>query len=593
MTTRNPHAHAGRAILVALILLAAPVGAEDNQPPPDSNADARRLLDDAPNMARVFVHQWQSGVAADVNAAEQSTEPYGRLLDTEPMQATSLPECIALALQNNTDLRIQRLGPVAAATQVRKARSLFDPRLFTEVTRDRLVTPATSVLMSPTLEPAFKQDLIVNAGVRKTLLSGGQLGIAWSNNRTNVNPSIANPLVPSYTTSLALSLNQPLLRDFGWRYSLLLVDVAANAEQAAYHQYEAGIASVVAQVERAYWGLVLASQNVGVQEQGLALAKELLRQNEGKFNVGALPKTAVLEAKSEVARREANLIRVSNLRDIARDNLRAVINYRRPDAAGLLMIDPQDKPEVVPYAIDLDRSLKTALEHRAELRAARLDVHGRGLLRKAAENQLLPRLNFVGNIGVNGMSGGRPAIPDFLNPQNPPLPMAPAALGGGYSRSLDYLTDGRYYNYSAGAVVEIPLNNAQARADYAKANVDLSQSTLMLQKLEESITLEIKQAVSNLQAALKSIDATRIARELAEENVRNQQARYDVGLATTKDLLDFQDRLTQARAAEIESLTRYNTDLAEMHRVDGTLLEARNIIMQRTPGEGPPWWGRF
>jgi len=38
----------------------------------------------------------------------------------------------------------------------------------------------------------------------------------------------------------------------------------------------------------------------------------------------------------------------------------------------------------------------------------------------------------------------------------------------------------------------------------------------------------------------------RTARELAEENLRNQKARYDVGLATTKDLLDFQDRLTAA-----------------------------------------------
>lgn len=40
----------------------------------------------------------------------------------------------------------------------------------------------------------------------------------------------------------------------------------------------------------------------------------------------------------------------------------------------------------------------------------------------------------------------------------------------------------------------------------------------------------------------------RIARELAEENVRNQQARYNAGLVTPKDLLDCHDKLTQARA---------------------------------------------
>jgi outer membrane protein len=75
--------------------------------------------------------------------------------------------------------------------------------------------------------------------------------------------------------------------------------------------------------------------------------------------------------------------------------------------------------------------------------------------------------------------------------------------------------------------------------------------------------------------------------------VRNQKARYDVGLATTKDLLDFQDKLTQARDAEVEALTRYNSDLAEMRRVEGTLLSARNVMVERVPLEGAPWWADF
>lgn len=585
---------AGLAGLLSLTLSGRPVGAQENAATPTSatpDAHALRLLDEIPNLAVTLTHQWQEGVPDDVIAAEQSTDHYGRLIDGESAQAVSMQDCIALAVRNNTDLQIQRLGPVAAASQVRKARSVFDPALFTDVTRDRLVTQKTSVLMgSPTDTSTFTQDLIVNAGVRKTLISGGQLSGTWSNKRMTANPSVANPLVPAYTSSLALSLNQPLLRDFGWRYALLLVDVAANTEQVTYHQYEAGIANLIAQVERTYWLLVLAIENVKVQEQGLTLARELQRQNEGKFAVGALPKTAVLEAKSEVARREANLIRFAHLRDVARDNLRAVINYRQPDAAGLLMIEPKDTPAVVPYDIDLNRSLQTALSRRPELLAARLEVHGKGLMRKVAENQLLPRLNFVGNIGVNGTSGGRPPV---TFPGYPTGPQAPAGLEGGYDRALGFLPDGRFYNYSAGATIEIPIDNAAAKADYSKANIDLDQSHLSLRKLEETVTLEIKQAVSTLQADLKSVDATRIARELAEENVSNQQARYDVGLATTKDLLDFLDRQTQARAIEIEALTRYNSDLAEMHRVEGTLLQATNVILDRAPAEGPPWWARF
>ena len=99
--------------------------------------------------------------------------------------------------------------------------------------------------------------------------------------------------------------------------------------------------------------------------------------------------------------------------------------------------------------------------------------------------------------------------------------------------------------------------------------------------------------MTNLQSDLKNVDATRIARELAEENVRNQRARYDVGLATTKDLIDYQDRLTRAQFLELEALTRYATDLAELRRAEGSLLQARNIVVDRTAGEPTPWWASF
>lgn len=580
------------ALTIGGMLLTAVVSAQESAPAPDAAPAPRdvQLLDEVPNYAEILAHQWQSGVPHDVVQAQDSDENYGRL-GAAPLQATSLEECVALALHNNTDLQIQRLGPVAATAQVRSAYAVFDPKIFADISRQRRVTQAEGISpflgTSATQLSLFNDDLMGDVGVRKTLLSGGVVSLAWTNDRNIANPSVLNQLNPQFSTSLGLSLNQPLLRDFGWQYSLLVVEVSQDLEQAAYHQYQATIANLISAVERAYWTLVLTIKNVQVQEQGLAAAQELLRQNEGKFNVGALPHTAVLEAKSEVARRESNLIRARNNRDIARDNLRALLNARGHETPSLLMVDPHDQPIVVPYDPDLDRSLRTGLERRPELVAARLDVHSHGLQRKVAENQLLPRVNFVGALGVNGLSGT--AAPVQPTPFAVPNPQAV----GGFGRSLEFLPDGRYYNYTVGATIEVPLDNAQAKADYAKANISLDQSRLSLQKLEESITLEIKTAVSNLQSDLKSVEATRIARQLEEENIRNQKARYDVGLATTKDLLDYLDRLTQAQFLEVQALTAYNSDLAEMRRVEGTLLSARNVLIERVTPETAPWWASF
>jgi outer membrane protein len=584
-------------LLAALtVLLIRPVLAQEPTPPPATTRPQAELLNEVPNYADALVDQLSSGVPADVTAAKESNAHYGRLAETGSPQSLALADAVALALQNNTDLKIQRLGPLAATNQVRKARSIFDPALFGNVSRDRTTTPAGT--LSPLVTTAttlFQQDLNLNAGLRKMLISGGQLSLAWQNQRHFTNPSAINELYPQYTTILGLSLNQPLLRDFGWRYALVFVEVAQNTEQQAYFQYQAAIANIITNVERAYWALVFAIEEVQVQEQSLALANEVLRQNESKVKVGTLPQTAVLQAQSEVARRQSLLIRARNFADVTRDNLRAVINYPQPGAGPLVMIEPSDKATVVPYDVNYERSLATALEQRPELMVARLEINGRGLQRVAAENQLLPRLNFVGGIGVNGLSGtGLPAV-NFPVPGQTPIPVAapnPGALGG-YSRALELLHDGRYYNYSAGAVVEIPLSNAQARADYTAANINLEQAKLSLQRVEEGVTLEIKQAVSNLSTDLKSIDATRVARELAEENLRNQQARYDVGLVTTKDLLDYQDQLTRARGVEVQALTAYNSDLAEMRRVEGSLLSARNVMIERVAPEATPWWARF
>ena len=587
-----------RASAVAIIgmLLLHPVLAQEPAAAPQPH-DVR-LLDEVPDYAAILTHQWRDGVPPDVTADEASTSNYGLLLKA-PVQPTTLSECIALALQNNTDLQVQRLAPVAATAGVRGAQSVFDPALFAAINRNRTTTPSTTFLTgggavtSSSATTLFNQNFSVDAGIRKMLLSGGQLSLAFNNTRYVANASIANTLVPQYTTSLGLSLNQPLLRNFGWKYSLLLVEIAQNTEQEAYHQYAASIAAIVTQVERVYWTLVLATDNVRVQEQGLELATELLRQNEGRFNVGALPHTAVLEAKVNVANREALLIQARNSLDVARDTLRAIINAPDANRTALIMVDPQDKPTVEAYKIDLERSLHAALEQRPELQAAKLDIQGKGLQRKVAENQLLPQANLVAGIGVNGLSGGRPVIANPLNPSAPSGPIAPATLDGSYGSAVDMLTDGRYYNYSVGATIEIPLNNAAAKASYSQANIALTQSKLSMQKLQEQVTLEITTAVSNLQSDLKSIEATRVARELAEENVRDQKARYDVGLATTKDLLDYADRLTRAQFAEVEALTRYNSDLAEMRRVDGTLLSARNILLERVTPEKTPWWASF
>jgi outer membrane protein TolC len=592
-----------RVLLATGVLMAAGVGTAEDDGVPKSDQPVRtRLLDEVPDYGKILKNQWSTTVRPETFEGEAGH--YGLLTENTSPRPITLEESIALALENNTGLRIQMLSPIAATARVREAWAQFDPAAFGNAGKNFSLSQANTINLPPTPAPnatpipnlfttpeVFNNEVDWNVGLRKELLTGGRLSLQWTNARLSSFPSVVNQLIPQYATTLGFSLTQPLLRDFGWRFALLVVDVAQISEEQAFYDYKAQVSNLVANVEQAYWVYVLAIENVRVEEKGLDLAKELLRQNEGRFKVGALPRTSVLESEAEVARREANLVRARALQRIARDNLRALVNARDASEDALVMIEPADKPTVVSVDLDLDHSLQVAYKDRPELVAARLNVDGRKVERKIAENRLLPRLDAVGGAGLNGLGGNNAGVPGNLFPGTTFEPN-PTALFG-YGRSLDQLTSGQFYQYQFGAVLEVPLDNADAKARYAEAKVNSEAARLSLSQEEEQVTLEITQSVNNLKAYLKSIEATRIARELAEENVRNQQARYDVGLATTKDLIDFTERLTEAQRAEIEALTNYNIEVARLRHADGTLLHERSVLLERNGPEPPPWWARF
>ncbi len=588
--------------VVALALPPELVGVSE-----ENDAERARLLDETPNVVEVVREQWSESRVDDLYG-----QYFGLLTGEGPHQPVTLQQGIALALQNNTGLKISRLNPVLATNEVRRAVSVFDPAIFAGVGKAREKTPlSSSSPLTATGRETFNQNVNWDAGIRKGLISGGAISFDWTNDRLSRPSNIITLLSPQYSSTLSLSLNQPLLRNFGWRYALLSVDVAQNVEEAAFYEYRAQVANLVSTVEARYWTLVLAIDNVKLQEQGLDLARELLRQNQGRFDVGALPRTAVLESEAEVARREAELVRAKNLERIARDVLSSVVNSRNETSEKIALLEPSDEPTLTEYEIDPRQSLERAIVSRPELIAARLDVNSKGLLERAAQNQLLPRLDFVGSIGLNGLGGSASGPQSFggadasaecqrlidlgalTRASEQGCVVADPRVDNGYRDTLNLLGDGRFYQYNVGVQLEIPINNAAAKAAYTKSKIDTQRARLTLRELEENVTLQIKNAIDNVRSDLKSIEATRVASSLAEENVRNQKARYEVGLATTKDLIDFQERLTRARQAEIQALTAYNTNLAELRRVDGTLLDHRNVQVRRADSEDTPWWARF
>ncbi len=341
-------------------------------------------------------------------------------------------------------------------------------------------------------------------------------------------------------------------------------------------------------VVEAYWAVVFARENLTVQQQALELARRTVHENEERVRVGLLAPVSVKEAESQAAAREEQVIVARNTLDNTRRTLRQLVYLHTGDTFIPREIEPVEAPRTDPVAVNVETALATALEQRPEIIAANLDLSGRNLTARIRENQLLPRLDLVTNFGLNGLSGDPVPTTSTTTGETVVSP-----FGGSYGKALDRLTSRDFYSYKAGVEIEIPIGNAAAKSAYAQARIDVSQASLNRRQLLSDITLEVANAVNTVNANIERIRATRVARELAEENLRNQQKRLEVGLTTTKDVLDFQNDLTQARATEVQAATDYNVSLDDLARAEGTLLDKYSVVVE-VPGERfVPWWARF
>jgi outer membrane protein TolC len=575
-------------VLVLVLLLAAPSAAraDDVSPPP---------LPEAPFRFSVLMEQWRP----EPLPSEALRHPTGITRD-DMTEHVTLKEAIAIALENNPGIAANRLEPTRVSADVLNAQSQFDPVLGGEFGWAEAHIPNASTLTG--VDTTVERERFYDVSLAKMFRSGTQFRTDFLNPRTTSNASFVQ-LSPQYAPELRFSVIQPLLRDFGWDFSYMIVRVAENFADAALFQYEADLADFVLAVVDAYWNLVGARQNLEVRKESHELAERTVDENEARVRVGLLAPVAVLEAQAQAKARETDVIVAENLLKTARFRL-AQLAFFRPNGTVLpRMLEPSEEGQPEGIHIDEDAALLAAMAERPEVLASASAVKARQYDERIASNHLLPRFDIVGSYGLLGLSGTNQEGPprcfdvDDGDPNTPPTrvcaePSAPSPFTGSEARAYDRLGSGNWDQYSVGFRVQIPIANAQGRADQARSRVALSQAELRHRQLLSNVTLEVRDTSADVEASQQAIETSRVARELAEENLRNQEKRHEVGMATTKDLLDFQTQLTEARFTEVQARVRHAIAVARWRRAQGQLLSHYQILVEHTK-RSTPWFAKF
>lgn len=510
-------------------------------------------------------------VAAAVPASAQGQPASVRRLTVD--------EAVALAVEQNLGIQIERINPQIQDVAVAQARSYWVPTVSSTLQNNSQNSPSTSFLsggQSKTTDTRFSTQV----GVNQILPTGANYSLAWNSARqTSTNLfSNFNPLVSS---NLAFSFSQPLLRNRtidSYRQQLL---TTRKDRDAADMSLRATVASTTRNVKLAYWDLAYARENLQAQKASLDLAKRALADNEKRVQIGTMAPIDIVEAQSEVARNEEAVIVAEAAITQAEDRLRAlVLNPSSPDF-WTTTLEPSQNMPFTPVMVDLNGAIKRATDSRTDVQLAKNSIEKSDINLKFFRAQVLPEITANVAYQTNGVGGDQLSpITSFTGNQGPRSVVATR----GFGPVLGDILTSAYPTWTVGVTVSYPIGASTQETNLARAKLQYDQAQSQLKNLEMQIGTQVRDAARQVQTNAKRVDSARVARDLAEQRLAAEEKKFAAGIQISFFVFQAQRDLAQARTNEIKAIADYNKSVVDFEAVQETSLTGGTAITSAATG---------
>lgn len=472
---------------------------------------------------------------------------YTASLQSGNVRMITLRDVVSETLANNLDVEIARIDRGISSDEIVMAQGIYDLNLAMQAMRVRTDQKTSRM---PIAFPGFTMDNVshVNNDMFQSSLSqltpyGSVFTLSFTDNNTNVHDLSRSSLInPYYSQEVAVGVVQPLLKNFGPTVTNSGIRIAKHQEEISRYGILAQIDAQVAAAMRTYWDLVFAIENLSVQQIFLKQADDLLRINRIKYDTGVLSQTDVLQAEAQVALAKERMIVAQSAILGVQDQLKRLMDPKREPSSWDQPIIPEDLPTLAPVQVNNDEAIDDALANRPELLQLREAIKVAEIGRDVADWQRLPQLDLIGQYGIGG---------------------------GGDTRheAWNTIEENDFAGYQAGLQLSYPLQNRKARSEFKRSLKSLEKAREQVSNLESMVTVEVRGALRQLGTGLQRIATTKSAVESEQAKLDSELKRFDVGMATSFEVLTFQKDLAAARVAHLSALVDYNKALIELDRV--------------------------
>jgi outer membrane protein len=569
-----------------------------------------------------LTHPYQPRTIPPINLANstrlESLERGGNLY-------LSAQDVVALAIENNIDVEVQRYGPLLAREVLRRAEAggvlrnvgvgvapgpqsvslqgvslvsggltntagtgvssgggiltqlgppipLLDPTFSVLALFQHLSIPESNTFLTGTT--AFIQDMRTYQGIyQQSWVFGLSAQATYASTYTKVNSQLFN-LNPYTSGDLDLQLTQNLLNGFGSAVNGRNIRVQKNNLKVTDLQFQQQVITTASAVLNLYWDLVSFFEDERAREQEVKTAQQLFDDNKKQVDIGSLAEIEVTRAESQLYTAKQDLIiSQTNLaqQETVLKNALSRSGVATSDLADVHIV-PLDKI-VIPEKDEfrpVEELVTEALGRRVEIAQSRTNLESNRLNLVGIKNSLKPTLQAFAELTNNGLTGQ-------LTPYGAAQGGVP--LAGGYGNLLAQIARRNYPNYSAGFQLVIPIRNRAAQSDYVTSLIEIRQNELGLQKNINQVRVDVQNAVIGLQQARARYDAAVKARYLAQRTLEADQKKLALGAGTSFQVVQDQRDLANGLNSETQALANYSHARVNFDQALGLTLEVNHVAL--------------
>jgi outer membrane protein TolC len=469
---------------------------------------------------------------------------------------------LALISEQQNNLNIAGVTPLSSGPPIPQ----FDPSISGLLNWLHQSTPEYSTVLTGGSNWLVSNNTNGNIGLLQGFSPGTQVSLNFDNSRFT-NNSTRYTYNPILSSSLGVTITQPLLRGFGIDLNRRFIRIAKNSQKVADLVFRQQAIDTIAGVTRLYTDLVSLNEDVKVKRETLRLAQRLYDDNKDKVDQGTLAPIEVTRALAQVAASRQALISAEGL--VRQQELIVVTALTRRGLANpaiseahIVPTDSVTVPDKEPLE-PVQELVTDALKNRPDLAQAGIQIENSQISLKGSLNALRPQIDLVGTMQNGGLAGD-------------PNPLA-GATPGAYGSALGQVFRRNFPTYGVGVQLTLPLRNRVAQADAVRDELQLRQAQVRRQQLEDQARLEVADAQVSMQQARAAYEAAVQSRVLQEQSVEVEQQKFGVGLSTNFLVIQYQTYLAQARSTEVAAKGAYAKARIALERATGRILETNHV----------------